>query len=708
MLYSYLWSFMWLLAIACARPPPKVDERNDKPPRGFPLPLNKKNFEVELSNGFHLVEFYSPYCSHCKNLAPIWEDTWVSFREEGKKLNMKLSQVNCVESGDICHKEDIRAYPTIRLYGPDGFLEEYHGKRTKEEFLKFARKSIMEYGDTDDLILPSLSKLLSGKDFSQLISGKSTKPMLVSFWPTSDMQEDSSVEAKFHNCPKCEMYQRKWNLINNAVDGLGVDSGHLNCGSEQNLCERLGFADLASSAKSGGNVKPRLALIIPKKVTNNLFIYPEGQDVSNQADVLDFIKRISVNSEAAEVSESEIIGYSRNSMPLFSEFVHSNAKKVHSGQNIYIIFCYNHKTVVPEDFTILEHLVEPLASRPNTYLRKFNGTIPELTKKVYDPFYQVVNYNDSEPRKELNEEFQTMSAVTEYPTFLIIKEGELQTHVFNGFSTTEMRNLDTILDWIDDTIVPSLPKLTWDNFEEMLNVNPSKYRTMAILLMSTKWEYDDKVNAAQKFFTSFLDYEHVRMQKMFEIVQQERLKKANAIEKMREKQENTKNILAKMRQEISHPNDRKVQYMYLDLAKDERLLKRLGVHNANIAPNQVLLIDKARKTLYAENHFEERLTGKDTYGIREAILSINIPEKCQLSTILRGQHLKIKLQKKIKIPHVKVSNGSNSNILYFFAILLLLVLLRKSPVYRMISRKWHSHRASYQANTSYSKLEAQD
>lgn len=91
--------------------------------------------------------------------------------------------------------------------------------------------------------------------------------------------------------------------------------------------------------------------------------------------------------------------------------------------------------------------------------------------------------------------------------------------------TTEMRNLDTILDWIDDTIVPSLPKLTWDNFEEMLNVNPSKYRTMAILLMSTKWEYDDKVNAAQKFFTSFLDYEHVRMQKMFEIVQQERLKK---------------------------------------------------------------------------------------------------------------------------------------------------------------------------------------
>ena len=82
-----------------------------------------------------LVEFYAPWCGHCKQLSPIWDKLAESLEDNEDVVVAKMdATVN-----ELSHTR-VRSFPTIRLYKKDtNEVAEYNGERTLEGLTKFLK-----------------------------------------------------------------------------------------------------------------------------------------------------------------------------------------------------------------------------------------------------------------------------------------------------------------------------------------------------------------------------------------------------------------------------------------------------------------------------------------------------------------------------------------------------------------------------------------
>jgi protein disulfide-isomerase-like protein len=111
-----------------------VEESGDAAKKAAVI-LTTDNFDELTQSGDWLVEFYAPWCGHCKRLAPVW-DQLASEADE----SLHVGKVDCTTNNPVCSRFAVRGYPTIKLL-QNGQPKDYSGARTVEAFLTFYRNA---------------------------------------------------------------------------------------------------------------------------------------------------------------------------------------------------------------------------------------------------------------------------------------------------------------------------------------------------------------------------------------------------------------------------------------------------------------------------------------------------------------------------------------------------------------------------------------
>mmetsp|Transcript_7213 Transcript_7213/g.13677 ORF Transcript_7213/g.13677 Transcript_7213/m.13677 type:complete len:514 (+) Transcript_7213:43-1584(+) len=97
--------------------------------------LTEDNFDeiVTHSNDSWLLEFYAPWCGHCKKLAPIFEDAAVALAGR-----ISYGKIDCTEHKALQKRFEIKSYPSIKFYR-DGETRSYRGLRSLEALVQFGK-----------------------------------------------------------------------------------------------------------------------------------------------------------------------------------------------------------------------------------------------------------------------------------------------------------------------------------------------------------------------------------------------------------------------------------------------------------------------------------------------------------------------------------------------------------------------------------------
>uniref|UniRef100_A0A670HXA6 DnaJ homolog subfamily C member 10 n=1 Tax=Podarcis muralis TaxID=64176 RepID=A0A670HXA6_PODMU len=102
------------------------------------ITLDRGEFDAAVTSGeLWFINFYSPRCSHCHDLAPTW-------REFAKEMDglIRIGAVNCGDNRMLCRNKGINSYPSLYVFKTGMNPVKYFGDRSKESLMSFAMQFV--------------------------------------------------------------------------------------------------------------------------------------------------------------------------------------------------------------------------------------------------------------------------------------------------------------------------------------------------------------------------------------------------------------------------------------------------------------------------------------------------------------------------------------------------------------------------------------
>ncbi|TID27602.1 protein disulfide-isomerase domain [Venturia nashicola] len=143
------------------------------------IDLIPDNFDKIVTKGGKpaLVEFFAPWCGHCKNLAPVYEELAANFKHAENKVT--IAKVDADEHKSLGRKFGVQGFPTLKWFDGSGKdPEDYNGGRDLDSLSAFIieKTGLKMKGAVKP---PSAVKMLNDAKFKDVIGGD--KNVLVAF-----------------------------------------------------------------------------------------------------------------------------------------------------------------------------------------------------------------------------------------------------------------------------------------------------------------------------------------------------------------------------------------------------------------------------------------------------------------------------------------------------------------------------------------------
>ncbi|XP_009794292.1 LOW QUALITY PROTEIN: protein disulfide-isomerase 5-2-like [Nicotiana sylvestris] len=137
---------------------------------GKVLELEESNLDAAISTfDYMLVDFYAPWCGHCKRLSPELDKAAAILAE--LKQPVVIAKVDADKYSRVASKHEIDGFPTLKIF-MHGVPTDYYGPRKADLLVRFLKK----------FVAPDVAALNSDSAISEFIeeAGKSF-PLFIGF-----------------------------------------------------------------------------------------------------------------------------------------------------------------------------------------------------------------------------------------------------------------------------------------------------------------------------------------------------------------------------------------------------------------------------------------------------------------------------------------------------------------------------------------------